>query len=256
MGLNMAESNDTYKKSLREGLTPTEYKVVDLYKHLFDVWGFVKDLKGRLEDTGSLGKFSKYKELIAADRKLGKYIGELQNVYSKDVESLVKSKHWIDDVINLFYKYVDPALSGAKEYAASEFRAERWKDDASGVLEKSNYMIEETSSIKKILYDLKEMPDVEPELKEKIKKSKPQPMTATPAVALTVVLVFGFVILTVMSIINTLQELSGEEVPVISTGFSVIPLGGFPTTGWGLVYIAAALSAITIYVAGKLMKRW
>ena len=229
--------------------TPTERKIKYLATYLFDIFNDLTRLELGLESNESLKDFPNYRKLLEVTGTLGKYVKEL-NEYLKDARSLVKSKDWIGRAYKFLKESVYSVASDIEKYKSSKFR-ERWEDDLTPDLDRNKYTIKDVESSKKILSELGEMEDVEPELVEKSKKlkSKLEPEAKVVAIILILGLSFG-----TLSVLNSAP--SDLQLGTGSSIFPSVPTGNFPNVGLELIYVIISSIIISIYVFGKLTKKW
>lgn len=228
-------------------LTPTEKEVVHLSNYLFEIWTDLVGLEIELIANKSLRNFPKYRELEEVAGLCGKYVRELGE-YCKDVRSLVAAKSWLKDTRKFLESKVYELALEIDKYRSSRLRR-HWKDEITDELEETKDLAGDIQKSKEILGKLYKMHDVEPELVKKLEKTKPQ-LNVVKSVMLILILSFGFVTLKIVGGMQTAGLIG------LPTGFSALPTAEIAGVNFGMLYVITASMIISIYILGKLMKKW
>ncbi len=227
--------------------TPTEKEVIRLNNYLSEIWTDLIGLDLELIVNRSLKNFPKYKELEEVAGLCGKYLREFDE-YCKDIRSLVAAKGWLKSTRRFLEDNVYKLALEIDKYRSSRLR-KHWKDKITGELEETKDLTDDIRKSGEILNRLYEMHDVEPELLTKLEKMKPQ-ATVVKSVMLILILGLGFVSL---RIIGGMQTAGFIGLP---TGFSPLPTAEIAGVNFEMLYVITASMIASIYILGKLMKKW
>lgn len=228
-------------------LTPTEKEVARLSNYLFEIWTDLVGLEIELIASKSLKNFPNYKKLQEVTQLCGKYVQELAE-YEKDIRSLVGAKGWLEGTRKFLGGKVYELALEVDKYRSSRLR-EHWKDEITDELEETKDLVGDIQKSKEILNGLYKMHDVEPELVEKLEKMTPQ-LRAVKSIMLILILSFGFVSLKIVGGMQTAGLIG------LPTGFSALPTAEIAGVNFEMLYVITASMIASIYILGKLMKKW
>ena len=228
-------------------MTPTEKDLVRLNSYLSEIWTDLLGLELGLRINKSLTNFPQYKELGEVAGLCGNYIREFDE-YCKDIRSLVAAKGWLKSTHRFLEDKVYKLALEIDKYRLRRFRR-HWKDGITKELEETEDLVYDIQESKNILDRLYKMHDVEPELLTKLEKTKPQ-LAVVKFVMLILILSLGFVSLRIVGGMQTAGFIG------LPTGFSPLPTAEIAGVNFEMFYVITATMIVSIYILGKLMKKW
>lgn len=229
-------------------LTPTEKEVTRLNSYLSEIWTDLLGLELGLRINKSLTNFPQYKELREVAVRCGEYIDEFDEYCKKDIRSLIAAKGWLKSTHRFLENQVYKLALEIDKYRSRRFRRQ-WKDGITKELEETEDLAYDIQESKNILNRLYKMNDVEPELLTKLEKMKPQ-LTVVKPVMLILILGLGFVSLRIVGGIQTAGFIG------LPTGFTPLPTAEIAGVNFEMFYVITASMIVSIYILGKLMKKW
>jgi len=211
-----------------------EERVVSYLKsYLYEISDDVIGLKNALKDNNALKNFPEYKRLLEVSENISKYLK-------------FDTKSEVENLYRFLQKDVYILSENIDKYSENRLRQHHLKDEVTEPLKECEDL---NSDIKATLGLLRTLYEIVPEKTTPIVPPHQATSIAIAAIFMAAMFIFTLKSAVIMNIPSSMGVMT-------NTGFASAPTGEFGGVNFEMFYILTSSMILSIYILGRVMKKW